>query len=379
MLPIGRLDQVPTLARRGEEAGLAGLWTAEAAHDAFLPLVLAAEHTERVTLGTSIAIAFARTPMTVAVVANDLQTCSRGRCILGLGSQIRPHIENRYSMPWGKPAARMREFVLALRAIWAAWSDGSRLDFSGEFYRHTLMTPMFDPGPNPFGPARVYLAAVGERMTVVAGEVADGLIVHPFTTARYLRERILPSFERGLAASGRTRADVEVCFPGLVVDGDPRAVRDQLAFYGSTPAYHPVLELHGWLDLGLELNALSKSDAPDKWRPMGDLVPDEVVAELAAAAAMSPRGGGATRGWPTGSRCRRRQCDGPQVIARRARPRAIASSSAASSRGSSTVATSRKRPAGASLMMSTGPGCRVASCTKSLSPEASTSGPGSGE
>ena len=233
--------------------------------------------------------------MTVAVVANDLQTYSRGRCILGLGSQIRPHIENRYSMPWGHPAARMREFVLALQAIWAAWRDGSRLDFRGEFYRHTLMTPMFDPGPNPFGPTRVYLAAVGERMTMVAGEVADGFIVHPFTTARYLRERILPSFERGLAASGRTRADVEVCFPGLVVEGDPRAVRDQLAFYGSTPAYHPVLDLHGWLDLGLELNALSKTDAKDKWRRMGDLVSDEVVAEFAVASSGDVRSAVAAR------------------------------------------------------------------------------------
>jgi probable F420-dependent oxidoreductase len=277
MAPIGRLDRVADFARRAEDSGFAGLWTAEAAHDAFLPLALAAEHTERMVLGTGIAIAFARTPMTVAVIANDLQTYSRGRCIVGLGSQIRPHIEKRYAMPWGRPAARMREFVLALRAIWAAWREGSKLDFRGEFYQHTLMTPMFDPGPNEFGPPRVYVAAVGPRMTEVAGEVADGLIVHPFTTPDYLSQRILPAFERGLAAAGRSRQDVEVCFQGLVVHGDPRPVRDQLAFYGSTPAYHPVLELHGWLDLGLELNTLSKSAAPDKWRRMGDLVPDEVI------------------------------------------------------------------------------------------------------
>jgi probable F420-dependent oxidoreductase len=284
MLPIGRLDEVAAFARRAEESGLSGLWTAEAAHDAFLPLLIAAEHTERAIVGTGIAIAFARTPMTAAVAANDLQVFSQGRCILGLGSQIRPHIENRYSMPWSKPAARMREYVLALRAIWASWYDGQPLDFRGEFYKHTLMTPMFNPGPSPHGPPRVYLAAVGPHMTRVAGEVGDGLIVHPFTTKRYLSERILPVLDEGLAASGRSRADVEVCFPGLVASGDGRTMRDQLAFYGSTPAYHPVLELHGWLDLGRELNAVSKSDRPDKWRRMGELITDDVVREFVVVA-----------------------------------------------------------------------------------------------
>ncbi|MFL6238000.1 MAG: TIGR03617 family F420-dependent LLM class oxidoreductase [Actinomycetes bacterium] len=289
MLPIGDFEQTALFAERAESTGFDGVWTAEAAHDAFLPLMLAAEHTERVVLGTGIAIAFARTPMTMAVAANDLHRYSHGRCILGLGSQIRPHIENRYSMPWSRPAARMREFVLALRAIWASWNEGARLDFRGEFYKHTLMTPMFNPGPNPHGPPRVYVAGVGGRMTHVAGEVADGLIVHPFTTVRYLQERILPAFEDGLAASGRMRSDVEVCFPGLVVLGDDRPMRNQLAFYGSTPAYHPVLELHGWLDLGLELNRLSKSDRPDKWQAMGELITDEVVQEFAITDASDQR------------------------------------------------------------------------------------------
>ncbi len=281
VLPIGDFEGTAAFAHRAEEQGLDGLWTAEAAHDAFLPLMLAAEHTQRVVLGTSIAIAFARTPMTAAVVANDLQSYSKGRAILGLGSQIRPHIENRYSMPWGRPADRMREFVLALRAIWSAWHDGTPLDFRGEFYKHTLMTPMFNPGPNPYGAPKVFLAAVGERMTRVAGEVADGLIVHPFTTVRYLTERILPTFEAGLTASGRARADVTVCFMGIVATDDVQAARNQLAFYGSTPAYHPVLELHGWLDLGHELNALSKSDRPEKWREMGALITDEILSEFA--------------------------------------------------------------------------------------------------
>ncbi|MDX6287928.1 MAG: hypothetical protein QOG53_3413 [Frankiales bacterium] len=286
MLPIGSLTDVPQFVRRAEEIGLDGVWTAEAAHDAFLPLTLAAEHSERLILGTGIAVAFARTPMTLAVVANDLQSYSQGRCILGLGSQIRPHIEKRYSMPWSHPAERMKEMVRALRAIWHTWATGERLDFRGEFYTHTLMTPMFDPGPNPYGPPKVYVAGVGPRMTEVAGEVADGFIVHPFTTSRYLAERILPALEQGLAKSGRTRADIEIGFPGFTVETGAAeaeltlAARNQLAFYGSTPAYHPVLEPHGWLDLGHELNALSKSDTPDKWRRMGDLVPDDVVQEF---------------------------------------------------------------------------------------------------
>jgi probable F420-dependent oxidoreductase len=286
MLPIGSLADVPTFVRSAEELGLDGVWTAEAAHDAFLPLTLAAEHSERLMLGTGIAVAFARTPMTLAVVANDLQTYSHGRCILGLGSQIRPHIENRYSMPWSRPADRMREMVEALRAIWHTWQTGERLDFRGEFYKHTLMTPMFDPGPNPHGRPKVHVAGIGPRMTEVAGEVADGFLVHPFTTARYLAERINPALERGLAAAGRTRDDIEITFPGFTVESGAdvethtRAVRDQMAFYGSTPAYHPVLELHGWLDLGHELNALSKSDAADKWKRMGDLITEEMVQEF---------------------------------------------------------------------------------------------------
>jgi probable F420-dependent oxidoreductase len=220
--------------------------------------------------------------MTLAEVANDLQTLSEGRFLLGLGSQIKPHIEKRFSMPWSRPAARMREMILAIRAIWASWSDGSRLAFRGEFYRHTLMTPMFDPGPNPFGNPRIFLAAVGERMTEVAGEVADGMLAHGFTTERYLREVTVPALERGLAVSGRTRSDVEISYPGMVVTGEDeagfeaaaRAVKTQLAFYGSTPAYLPVLELHGWGELHTELNRLSKRG---QWDAMADLIDDNVL------------------------------------------------------------------------------------------------------
>jgi len=244
--------------------------------------VLAAEHTERLQVGTGIAVAFARNPMTLAVTANDLQSLAQGRFMLGLGSQIKPHIEKRYSMPWSHPAPRMRELILAVRAIWDAWADGSRLAFRGEFYRHTLMTPMFDPGPNPFGNPPIFLAAVGPFMTEVAGEVADGLLAHPFTTERYLREITLPALERGLATSGRTRADIQTSYPGMVVTGlddeafakSAAATRKQLAFYGSTPAYRPVLELHGWGDLQTELNTLSKRGA---WDDMTGLIDDQVL------------------------------------------------------------------------------------------------------
>jgi len=276
--PGGVIDS----ARLAERVGYDGIWSAETMHDPFLPLMLAAEHTERIELGTGIAVAFARNPMNLAMVANDLQTVSQGRFLLGLGSQIKPHIEKRFSMPWSHPAPRMRELIRAIRAIWASWSDGSRLAFRGEFYRHTLMTPMFDPGPNPFGNPRIFLAAVGEKMTEVAGEVADGMLAHGFTTERYLREITVPALERGASTVGKGRVDLEISYPGLVVTGEDeagfaaaaKAVKTQLAFYGSTPAYRPVLELHGWGDLQTELNTLSKRG---RWDEMAELIDDEVL------------------------------------------------------------------------------------------------------
>ena len=277
---------VVTQATSAEACGYDGIWSAETSHDPFLPLVLAAEHTERLQVGTGIAVAFARNPMTLASAANDLQTMSEGRFMLGLGSQIKPHIEKRYSMPWSHPAPRMRELILAVRAIWASWADGSRLAFRGEFYRHTLMTPMFDPGPNPWGNPPVFLAAVGPLMTEVAGEVADGVLAHAFTTERYLREVTVPALERGLASAGRTREEVQISYPGMVVTGiddeafeaSAAATRKQLAFYGSTPAYRPVLELHGWGDLQTELNRLSKRGA---WDEMAGLIDDDVLEAFA--------------------------------------------------------------------------------------------------
>lgn len=273
---------VTLAAKQAEAIGYDGIWTAETAHDPFLPLVLAAEHTEHVKLGTGIAVAFARNPMTLAVLANDLQALSHGRFMLGLGSQIKPHIERRFSMPWSHPAPRMRELILAMRAIWASWADGSRLSFRGEYYRHTLMTPMFDPGPNIYGNPTIFLAAVGQRMTEVAGEVADGVLVHAFTTERYLREVTLPALDVGLHRAGKSRSDVEVSYPGMLVTGSneaelaaaAKAVKAQLAFYGSTPEYRPVLALHGWGDLQTELHTLSKRGA---WAEMAKLIDDDVL------------------------------------------------------------------------------------------------------
>jgi probable F420-dependent oxidoreductase len=286
------IDDVPATARDLETRGYAGVWASEADHDPFLPLLSAGQATERLQVGTAIAVAFARSPMTLAMTAHDLQRYTRGRFVLGLGTQVRAHVERRFSMPWSAPVPRMREYVAALRAIWASWQEGTRLRFEGEHYRHTLMTPMFAPAAHSWGAPPVHLAAVGPAMTRLAGEVADGLLAHGFTTARYLRERTLPALEEGLAAAGRSRAEVTVSLPGLVVSGRTDAERAQaaaavkatIAFYGSTPAYRPVLELHGWEALGDELHALSVGRREDKWTAMRDLVDDGVLAAFAVVA-----------------------------------------------------------------------------------------------
>ena len=276
-------------AKKAEAEGYDGVWSAETSHDPFLPIAAAAGATERLEYGTGIAVAFARNPMNLAVLANDLQQLTRGRFMLGMGSQIKPHITKRFSMPWSHPAPRMRELILAIRAIWKTWETGEKLEFRGDFYTHTLMTPFFNPGPNPHGNPKILLAGVGERMTEVAGEVGDGFLVHGFTTERYLREVSLPALERGAAKAGKTRADLTVSYPGFVVTGPDdaavdaadQAVRQQIAFYGSTPAYRPVLELHGWGELQSELNTLSKRG---EWVKMGELITDDVRDAFAVVA-----------------------------------------------------------------------------------------------
>jgi probable F420-dependent oxidoreductase len=276
-------------AQHAEDVGYDTLWMAETKHDPFLPLVTAAEHTDRIRLGTNIALAFARNPMTVAATANDLQEFSQGRFLLGLGSQIQAHITRRFSMPWSKPAARMREFVLALRAIWDAWNNETKLDFRGEFYTHTLMTPFFAPEPNPYGPPKVWVAGIGERMSQVVGEVGDGLLCHSLTTAKYLSEVILPNIRIGQARAGRAVDGFETRAQLIVVTGRDDAeiaaaaetARKSLAFYLSTPAYRCVLEVHGWEARQDELTRLSKQG---EWEAMANLVDDEMLDTFAVIA-----------------------------------------------------------------------------------------------
>jgi probable F420-dependent oxidoreductase len=273
-----------------EQHGYDGVWLPEVTHDPFPALAIAATRTTTVQLGTSIALAFARNPMSLAMVANDLQLYSGGRFLLGVGSQIKPHITRRFSMPWSAPAPRMREYLLAVRAIWHSWATGEPLCFTGAYYTHTLMTPFFSPGPNPYGNPPIMLAGVGTRMTEVAGEVADGFFVHAFTTERYLRETTLPALRRGRAAADADGLDgFEISgLPFIVTGTGPAAlraadaaVRKQIAFYGSTPAYRPVLDAHGWGDLADELNALSKRGA---WEEMGGRITDEMLHEFAIVA-----------------------------------------------------------------------------------------------
>jgi len=284
-------------ARRAEEQGYDGIWFGETAHDPFVSIALAATRTSSIELGTGVAIALARSPMTLALTANDLQLVSEGRMLLGLGSQVRAHVTRRFSMPWSRPIPRMREFVLALQAIWRSWHEGVRLDFQGDFYSHTLMTPFFDPGPNRYGPPKVLLAGVGEQMTELAGEVADGFMCHGFTTERYLREVTLPALERARARSGRTMAGFQISGLPFVVTGgtaeemanSAAAVRAQIAFYAATPAYRSVLELHGWGDLQTELNTMTKAA---RWAEMGALIDDEMLdafAVVAEPATVGPR------------------------------------------------------------------------------------------
>ncbi|OSC32569.1 LLM class F420-dependent oxidoreductase [Mycobacterium vulneris] len=294
------LEVLASQVTAAERVGFDGVWSTEVSRDPFLPLMIAADRSRTLRLGTAVAVAFARSPMTMATVANDLNTFSRGRFVLGLGSQIQAHIQRRFGMPWSGPAERMREYIEALRAIWQCWYTGEKLDFRGAHYQHTLMTPMFSPQPNQFGPPRVVVAAVGPQMTTVAAEVADGLLVHGFTTARYLREVTMPLIDTGLKASGRTRAEFTTTYPGLVATGEDekslvaaiRRVRDQIAFYGATPAYRKVLDLHGWGDLHLELHRLSRRG---QWKDMAALVDDDVLHTIAVVGDPTEVGGDIAR------------------------------------------------------------------------------------
>ena len=276
------LEAIGQRAASLEARGYRGATVAEAGNDPFLSLVAGAAATKRLELGTAIAVAFARSPMTTAYSCYDLAILSRGRFFAGLGSQVKAHIERRYSMPWSRPAARMREYVLAMRAIWEAWQSDSRLKFEGDFYTHTLMSPFFAPGANSYGPPPVYVAAVGERMTETAGEVADGMLVHGFTTRDYVLNTTLPAISRGQARAGRAAGPFTFALPVLTATGRTEeeltaavaGVRERIAFYGSTPAYQPVLATHGWADLQPELNSMARQGL---WKEMSELITDEIL------------------------------------------------------------------------------------------------------
>lgn len=283
------LAEVPALVRRLEALGYDGAFTAESRHDALLPLALAFEHSERLRLGPGVTVAPARNPVQLAHAAHDLQQMSQGRLVLGLGSQVRAHAELRLGVPWDHPIDRMREFVGALRSIWDCWERGSPLVFRGRFHRHMLMPPFFRPEPHGLGDPPVLLAAVGPRMTALAGEIADGVYLHDFSTRAYVDDVTLPALERGLAAKGRVRSKVEVTCPVIVVTGrnaeqwDRSAARARktIAFHASTPSYRAVLAVHGWERLGDELSDLARRG---RWEVMADLIDDDILSSVAVVA-----------------------------------------------------------------------------------------------
>ena len=276
-------------AKNLEDAGYDGAFTYEGPHDPFLPLVGAALSTEKIELMTSIAVAFARNPMVLANLGFDLNLLSKGRFILGLGSQIKPHITKRFSMPWSSPAARMKEMISAIQAIWDCWQNGTKLDFRGEFYSHTLMTPFFTPASNPYGIPKIYVAAVGPLMTKAVAESADGLLVHPFHTVKYMEEITLPGVREGLAEANKSEKNFDFSISVMTATGldeesfvnSVNAVRNQIAFYGSTPAYRGVLESCDAGDLQERLNLLSKEG---KWAEMAKMIDNDILNNIAVIA-----------------------------------------------------------------------------------------------
>lgn len=277
-----QLDDIPAMARAAQALGFDGIWTSETAHDAFLPLLLAAEHTRTLTVGTSIAVAFPRSPAILAHMSWDLARFSRGRFILGLGTQVKGHNLRRLGAPWDHPLRRMREVILSLRAFWTCWQHGTPLDFQGEFYRFNLMTPFFSPPPHDHWQIPIYLAAVNPGMCRLAGALCQGVHVHPFHSVKYLKELVLPNVQQGLSQTGRAREDITLSSTVFVIPNDDRqqaqayeqSVRQQIAFYASTPAYRVVFQTHGWDAVAQQLSALA---ARGRWAEMPELVSDEIL------------------------------------------------------------------------------------------------------
>lgn len=286
-LPPTSLTQVPALARAAEAAGFSAVWTTETQHNPFLPLPLVAEHTTRLRFGTAVAIGFARSPTTLAHVAWDLAAQSGGRFMLGLGTQVKAHVERRFGMAWPEsPVAKLRELILAMRAVWNSWQTGERLNFRGDYFKLTLMSPFFNPGPIDHPRIPVFIAGVNTGLARLCGEVCDGFHVHPYHTPAYLREVLRPAIAAGAAKAGRAISEIEVAGSVFVITSDQERefVRQQISFYASTPSYRPVLQHHGWGAAGEELSALA---ARGQWEAMPALITDEMLNTFAVTAPLA--------------------------------------------------------------------------------------------
>jgi probable F420-dependent oxidoreductase len=279
------LSTTGEIAARAEKLGFSGIWTLETKHDPFLPLALAASATSRLSIGTAIALAFPRSPTSMAYTAWDMAALSRGRFILGLGTQVKAHIERRFAAQWGQPVERLRDYIAAMRSVWECWRTGEQLRYQGQFYTLKLMTPFFSPEPLPYPDPPIFIAGVNRGLCRLAGEVCQGFHAHPLHTPRYLREAVLPWIDEGLAEAGRSRSDIQVNAPvfaalgrGAARDSAREEVRRQIAFYAATPSYHTLLEVHGWTGIGEQLSRLA---GRGRWDEMDALVTDEMLSEIA--------------------------------------------------------------------------------------------------
>jgi probable F420-dependent oxidoreductase len=300
-LAAATLKDVPAAARAAEDAGFDAVWTAETGHDPYFPIVLAAEHTKRVKLGTSIAVAFPRSPMVHAMIAWDLQALSNGRFILGLGTQVKGHNERRFGIKWESPGPRLREMIQMIRAAWDSFQNGTRPRFEGKFYNFTLMTPFFNGGPIEHPHIPIYIAGVNEYMCRLAGELCEGFHVHPFHSVKYLNETIRPNIARGAEKAGRSAADCKLSTSAFVIVGDSEEeraalkgiVKQQISFYASTPAYRPVLEAHGWGDVQEKLNDMTRKG---DWGGMANLITDDMLEVYATTGTWSEPATGSSAG-----------------------------------------------------------------------------------
>ncbi|UCD40992.1 MAG: TIGR03617 family F420-dependent LLM class oxidoreductase [Chloroflexota bacterium] len=280
-LPPAPLQSVPSIAREAEALGFNALWSTETIHNPFMPGALVAEHTNRINFGTAVAVSFARSPTTMAYAAWDLAQASKGRFILGLGTQVSAHIERRFGMPWpDSPVGKLREQIAAMRALWNTWQTGAKLNFRGEYYRLTLMSPFFNPGPIDHPEIPIYIAGVNTGMARLAGEVADGFLAHPFHSPRYLSEVIRPAIGRGAQRNNRELEEISLSATVFVITNaeEKEFTRQQIAFYASTPSYRPVLALYGWEGEGEKLSALV---ARGKWGEIPKIINDEMLEEFA--------------------------------------------------------------------------------------------------